>query len=224
LTPKYLQTTMAKHIELLLLDTVENLGLVGDVVKVKPGYARNYLLPHGYAEPPSPAKIDSLKEARAHAQAELAALRREREKLVEAMAEVSVTLERNCNDQGALYGSVTHRDISDALMEAGWGVDVRCVRIAHPIRHIGVYPVPLQFDRDLRVEVTVIVQSDRDLEGYTRTGEAVESEEGEHEHEHDDDDRPRRRRDDMFEDLDERGDRRERRERNGRGRGGRRDR
>jgi large subunit ribosomal protein L9 len=215
---------MAKHIELLLLDTVENLGLVGDVVKVKPGYARNYLLPHGYAEPPSPTKIESLKEARARAQAELAALREQREKLVEEMSEVSVTLERNCNDQGALYGSVTHRDISDALMEAGWGVDVRSVRIAHPIRHIGIYPVPLQFDKDLRVEVTVVVQSDRDLEGYTRTGEAVEPEEGEGEEAHDDDRRPRRRRDEFsaFSDLEEE-DRREKRERRERreGRGGR---
>jgi large subunit ribosomal protein L9 len=214
---------MSKHIELLLLDTVENLGLVGDVVKVKPGYARNYLLPHGYAEPPSPAKVDSLKEARARAQAELAALRSERERLVEQMAEVSVTLERNCNDQGALYGSVTHRDISDALMEAGWGVDVRSVRIAHPIRHIGVYPVPLQFDKDLRVDVTVIVQSDRDLEGFTRTGEAVEPREGEGEEDHGDDRRPRRRRDEFsaFSDLEEEDDRRERRERRDRGRGGR---
>jgi large subunit ribosomal protein L9 len=207
---------MAKNIELLLLETVENLGLVGDVVKVKPGYARNYLLPHGVAEPPSASKIESLQGARARAHAELAALRTEREKLVEQMAEVTVTLERSCNDQGALYGSVTHRDISDALMEAGWGVDVRSVRITHPIRRIGVHSVPLQFDKDLRAEVTVIVQSDRELEGYTLTGEPVEPEEPEapqdsedqergrpHRRHRDDDDDPKGRR--------ERADRRERR-------------
>ncbi|MHC4082123.1 MAG: 50S ribosomal protein L9 [Planctomycetota bacterium] len=212
---------MAKNIELLLLESVENLGLVGDVVKVKPGYARNYLLPHGVAEPPSPTKIESLKEARTRAHAELAALRAEREKLVELMAEVSVTLERSCNDQGALYGSVTHRDISDALIEAGWSVDVRSVRLAHPIRRIGVYPVPIQFDKDLRAEATVIVQSDRELEGYTLTGETVETEEPETTDEHHEDDRGRRRR--HHDDDDdrprgrrerrERGDRRDRRER-----------
>ncbi len=170
---------MAKNIELLLLETVENLGLVGDVVKVKPGYARNYLLPHGVAQPPSPTRIESLNEARTRAHAELAALRAEREKLVELMAEVSVTLERSCNDQGALYGSVTHRDISDALVESGWSVDVRSIRITHPIRRIGVYPVPIQFDKDLRAEATVIVQSDRELEGYTLTGEPIAPEEPE---------------------------------------------
>ena len=206
---------MAKNIELLLLESVENLGLVGDVVKVKPGYARNYLLPHGVAEPPIPTKIESLKEVRARAHAELAALRAEREKLVELMAEVSVTLERSCNDEGVLYGSVTHRDISDAMIESGWAVDVRSVRLAHSIRRIGVYPIPIQFDKDLRAEVTVIVQADRELEGYTITGEAVETEEPEATDEHDDyDRRPRRRHrddDDKPRGRRERGDRRERR-------------
>jgi large subunit ribosomal protein L9 len=205
---------MAKNIELLLMESVENLGLVGDVVKVKPGYARNYLLPHGVAVPPSATKIEALKEARARAHAELAALRAEREKLVELMAEVSVTLDRSCNDDGGLYGSVTHRDISDALVEAGWGVDVRSVRISHPIRRIGVYPVPIQFDKDLRAEVTVIVQSDRELEGYTRTGEPVETEEPETPPEDEDErDRPRRRRRDDDDGPRGRRDRRERRER-----------
>ncbi|MHC4420242.1 MAG: 50S ribosomal protein L9 [Planctomycetota bacterium] len=214
---------MAKNIELLLMESVENLGLVGDVVKVKPGYARNYLLPHGVAVPPSATKVEALKEARTRAHAELAALRAEREKLVELMAEVSVTLDRSCNDDGGLYGSVTHRDLSDALVEAGWGVDVRSVRINHPIRRIGVYPVPIQFDKDLRAEVTVIVQSDRDLEGFTRTGEPVEIEEPEAPPEDEDDrDRPRRHRRD---EGDEPRGRRERGERGGRReRGGRKER
>jgi large subunit ribosomal protein L9 len=195
---------MAKNVELLLLETVENLGLVGDVVKVKPGYARNYLLPHGVAEPPSPTKIEGLKEARAKAQAELAAQRAEREKLVEQMAEASVTIERSCNDEGGLYGSVTQRDISDALMAAGWGVDVHSVRLSHPIRRIGIHTVAIQFDKDLRAEVTVTVQSDRELEGYTRTGEPVEREEPE-EDQKAADERYRRRRgerrgDDLFDD------------------------
>ena len=67
-----------KSVELLLNRTVENLGIVGDVVKVKPGFARNYLLPHQIAEHPTPEKIEALKEARAKAQAELAKLRSER--------------------------------------------------------------------------------------------------------------------------------------------------
>lgn len=154
---------MAKNVELLLLKTVETLGIVGDVVKVKPGYARNYLLPHRLAAPPTATKIEALKEARAEAQSELAALRSAREQLVEQLTDVTVTIQRSCNDQGGLYGSVTQRDIADALHEAGHGVTVEYIRLSHPIRHVGSFPVPIQFDKDLRIEVTVIVNPDHDL-------------------------------------------------------------
>ena len=198
---------MARNVELLLLETVENLGLVGDVVKVKTGYARNYLLPHGVAEPPSPSKIEQLKEQRARAQTELSALRTQREKIIEELTEAHVTLHRSCNDQGSLYGSVTQRDISDALIGAGYGVDVHAVRLSHAIRHIGTYPVPIQFDKDLRVEISLLIKPDRDLEGFDDLGQPIDSDEAEHEgdadrdgdrdkrHEHahaDGDDRPKR--------------------------------
>ena len=166
---------MVKNVELLLLKTVENLGIVGDVVRVKTGYARNYHAPNGLAEPPSPAKIEALKVERAKAEAELAALRADREQLVERLTDVSVTLVRSCNDQGVLYGSVTQRDVSDLLTEAGYGVDVRSIRLSHPIRRIGAYPVPIQFDKELRVEVTLVVDPDRELEGF---GEETEPQEG----------------------------------------------
>ncbi len=171
---------MAKNVQLLLLKTVENLGIVGDVVKVKPGYSRNYLLPGGLAEPPSATKIEALKEERAKAQAELSALRSARQKLNEELKGATVALVRSSNDQGALYGSVTQRDISDALHEAGFGVDVRSVRLAHPIRRIGSYPVLIQFEKDLRTEVTMVVKADRTLEGFTETGDLIEPPPDEH--------------------------------------------
>ena len=155
---------MAKNTELLLLNTIENLGIVGDVVKVKTGYARNFLLPQGLAEKPTPSKIESLKEARATAQAEISALRSARLQIVDQLTDVTITLTRSCNDQGSLYGSVTPRDISDALHEAGHGVTPESVRLAHPIRHIGSHPVPIQFDKDLKAEVTLVVNPDRELE------------------------------------------------------------
>jgi len=155
---------MAKNIELLLLRTVENLGIVGDIVKVKPGYARNYLLPHGLAEFPTPTRIESLKEQRAQAQTELAALRSAREELLTRMEEISVTLVRSCNDKGILYGSVTQRDIADGLQEAGYNVGVRSVRLRNALRRIGEYPVPIQFDKDLRTEVTIVIEPDQPLE------------------------------------------------------------
>ena len=163
---------MANNIELLLTRSVENLGIVGDIVRVKPGFARNFLLPHGLAEFPTASKIESLKEARAKAQAELAELRAVREGLVAQLQGVSVRMERSCNDQGVLYGSVTQRDIVDALAEAGYGVDVGAVRLSHPIRQVDSYTVPVQLDTDLRSEITVVVDSDRPLE----EGEETEAE------------------------------------------------
>ena len=189
---------MARNTKLLLLETVENLGIVGDVVKVKSGYARNYLLPHRVAEPPTPTKVEALKEQRAKAQAELAAVRSEREKIIEELVGASITMERSCNDQGQLYGSVTQRDISDAMIAAGYGVDVRAVRLSHPIRHIGEYHIPIQFDKDLRSDVTVSIKADRVLEGFNEAGEPIETEdEPEIDESHllpDPDERPRRKR------------------------------
>jgi large subunit ribosomal protein L9 len=155
---------MASHIELLLLDTVENLGLVGEVVKVRPGYARNYLLPMLLAEHPTQEKIDSLKEARARAEAEVAKQRAERAALIERLAGVTVTLIRSTNDQGLLYGAVTQRDISDELIKMGFGVDTRAVRLSQPFRRVGAGSVTIQFDRDLKADIDVMVKSDRVLE------------------------------------------------------------
>ena len=129
---------MAKNVQLLLLKTIENLGIVGDVVKVKPGFARNYLLPMGLAEKPTPTRIEALKEDREKAQAELAALRSAREELLERMNSVEITLVRSCNDQGVLYGSVTQRDIADALQEGGFDVGTRSVRLPQPIRRASI--------------------------------------------------------------------------------------
>lgn len=155
---------MAKNIKLLLLQSVENLGIVGDIVNVKPGYARNYLVPLGMAVPPTPSKIDALKEERAVAETERSALRSAREMLLSRMENVQVTLVRSCNDQGVLYGSVTQRDISDALQEAGYNVDTRSIRLSQPIRRIGPNEVPIQFEVDLRMDIHVEIEPDQPLE------------------------------------------------------------
>lgn len=165
----------SRRIELLLNRTVEHLGLVGDVVKVRAGYARNFLLPFGIAEAPTPERIEALKEAREAAAAEMAAIRAARADTIEKLAEITLELVRSCNDQGALYGSVTQRDISDGLIELGYQVDVRAVRLNQPIRRLGDYLVLIQFERDLKQEITVKVLPDRELEDE----EATESAEGE---------------------------------------------
>ena len=154
----------AKKITLLLNENVENLGIVGDVVKVKSGYARNYLIPMGLAELPTPVRIERLREARDEAMAGLAVLRSAREELLGRMDDLTLNLTRSCNDQGVLYGSVTQRDISDALQANGYDVGTRSVRLQAAIRRIGEYTVTLQFDKELRTDLTIIVDPDQPLE------------------------------------------------------------
>ncbi len=153
-----------KQVELLLNETVENLGIVGDVVKVKPGFARNYLLPLEIAEIPTEEKIEALKEKRATAKAQLEALRAQRVETTAKLEGISLKLTRSCNDQGALYGSVTQRDISDALGENDLMVEERAIRLNQPIRRIGSYGVLVQFEKELRVEITIEILPDRTLE------------------------------------------------------------
>jgi large subunit ribosomal protein L9 len=166
---------MARPVELLLTRNVENLGIVGDIVKVRAGYARNYLLPHALAEHPTDAKIEALKEARAKALAEIAAQRQLREETIGKLTGISIKLVRSCNDQGVLYGSITQRDIADALVAAGYAVDMRAVRLAAPFRRIGSYTCLIQFDRDLKADITVDVSADRTLESMEEAKKAEEA-------------------------------------------------
>ena len=154
----------ARRIELLLISNVENLGIVGDIVRVRMGFARNYLLPMGLAETPSQEKIDALAGAREVALKEYEANRAEQSTIIDKLDGIVLTLSRSANDQGGLYGSVTQRDIADALVENGFTVDTRAVRLHSAIRRIGEYHVTIQFGSDLRADVEVHVNPDRPLE------------------------------------------------------------
>ena len=153
-----------KQIELLLLDTIENLGIVGDVVKVKPGYARNYLLPHGLAEAPTQEKIEELAARRAQVEAELKKLRSEQEAMIEKLAEFELTLERSANEQGALFGGVTQHDIAEALRGEGYAIEDRHIRVGERINRLDTYQVPVQLSKELRTEIKLWVVSDKPIE------------------------------------------------------------
>ena len=174
---------MARNIELLLLENVDNLGIVGDVVKVKLGFARNYLLPRGYAEPPSEEKIAELAERRAEIEAELAELAKQQNALIDRLAEYELTIERSTNDQGALYGGVSQHDIAESLRAAGFEVEDRFVRLGEQIKRVDTYHVPIVINKDLKTEIKLWVVSDRPLDAEEETeepeGEAAEQAEGE---------------------------------------------
>jgi large subunit ribosomal protein L9 len=154
----------AKRTELLLTSNVENLGIVGDVVRVRMGFARNYLVPMGFAEVPTQERIESLTEAREAAVKEHEVKRAAQATIIEKLEGTTLTLTRSANDQGSLYGSVTQRDISDALLENEFDVDTRAIRLHQAIRRIGEYQVTIQFGSDLKTDVEIIVNPDRPLE------------------------------------------------------------
>jgi large subunit ribosomal protein L9 len=154
----------SKNVELLLLENVDSLGIVGDVVNVRTGYARNYLLPRGLATTPSQELIAQLADKRAKAEAERAALRAEREKMIGKLNEFRLTVTKACNDQGLLYGSVTQQDIADLLEAQGFDVAPRDVRIGQTIKRVGEFDITVKPERDLEATVTLVVESDTPLE------------------------------------------------------------
>ncbi len=155
---------MAKTIELLLTSTVEPLGIVGDVVKVKPGYARNFLLPRDLATTPSAEKIEELAAARADAKKAREARRASREEMVGKLEGYEITLTRACNDSGLLYGSVSQQDIAEALVAEGFEVKPRDIRIPQTIKRVDTYEVPVRPESDLEATVKVWVVADRALD------------------------------------------------------------
>ena len=159
---------MRKDVQLLLVETVDNLGIVGDVVKVRAGYARNYLLPRGLATTPDESLIASLAEKRKQAEVEQGKLRVEREGLIKRLEGVEITMQRACNDLGLLYGSVTQQDISGALKSLGFEVKPREVRLPQVIKRLGQFEVNVKLASDLEEHVQVHVVPDRELEGDER--------------------------------------------------------
>jgi large subunit ribosomal protein L9 len=147
----------SRNIELLLAEDVPNLGHQGDIVRVKPGYARNYLLPQGLA---TVATAHNKRMVEKHQQ-KLAELRadklRKLSQLADRVSKYSVTLEANANDEGNLYGSITAPEISKALKSAGYDVEADHIKLEGPLKLLGMYSVALQFTSEIQTEVKVWV-------------------------------------------------------------------
>ncbi|MEM1028366.1 MAG: 50S ribosomal protein L9 [Planctomycetota bacterium] len=168
-----------KTIELLLLETVDNLGIVGDVVKVKPGFARNYLLPHGIAVPPTPEKVEELAAKRAEEAARLAKLAEEQRGMIAKLEGFELTVERSANENGLLYGGVSQHEIALALQAEGFAIDDRHVRIGDQIKRLDSYDIPIVVNKDLKTEIKLWVVSDDPSVQADPEAEAEEQAEGE---------------------------------------------
>jgi len=148
---------MHRQVELLLAEDVEAVGKQGDIIKVKPGFARNYLLPQGLA---TVATAENKRLVDLH-RAKLAEIQKQKMEKLSALADrvgkYSVTLEANANEEGHLYGSIVAIDISKALQAAGYAVEEDHIRLDGPLKELGMYTVKLQFHSDVKSEVKVWV-------------------------------------------------------------------
>lgn len=144
-------------VELLLAENVPHVGQQGEIVRVKPGFARNFLLPQGLATVAT-EENKRLVEAHRQRQEEIARERlKQVQKLARDLGNYSATIEANANDEGHLYGSIVARDVSKTLKTAGFAVEPDQVRLEGPLKELGMYTVKLQLHPEVEAEVKVWV-------------------------------------------------------------------
>lgn len=146
--------------ELILLQKVVNLGGLGDKVRVKPGYGRNFLIPYGKAVPATPANIAAFEAKRAEYEAKAKALLADAESRKAGLEGAEVTITANASPEGKLYGSISARDIADALTATGKKVGKSEVILAGPIRAVGEYDVTVHLHADVEATVKVLVKAE----------------------------------------------------------------
>jgi large subunit ribosomal protein L9 len=143
--------------EIILRQAVENLGKPGDVVNVKSGYARNYLLPHGLAYEATPGNLKRIQQERDRLEAAENERRASAQGVAEKLEQVSLTFSARVGEEGKLFGSVTATDIAQQLETQGFHVEKRQIDLHEPIKALGVYRVPVRLHADVKPEIRVWV-------------------------------------------------------------------
>jgi large subunit ribosomal protein L9 len=143
--------------EIILRQAVENLGKPGDVVKVKSGYARNYLLPHGLAYEATPGNLKRIQQERDRLEAAENERRGAAQAIAEKLEQVSLTFSARVGEEGKLFGSVGAADIAQQLEAQGFHIEKRQIDLHDPIKALGVYRVPVRLHADVKPEVRVWV-------------------------------------------------------------------
>ena len=143
--------------EVILREDIENLGARGQVVKVAPGYARNFLLPKRMAVAATEANKKIVEQERqAHLRKEAKA-QGEAQDLAKIMTGATVRIAQKAGENDQLFGSVTSKDIAEALTAQNYNIDRRKIQLDEPIRQFGEYKIPVKLHRDVTVEITVVV-------------------------------------------------------------------
>ena len=159
-------------VEVILLQRVENLGQMGDLVRVRPGYARNWLLPQKKAIRASKDNRARFEVERAQLEAQNIKRREEAERIAERVSGLAAVIIRQAGESGGLYGSVTARDVADACTEAGLSVSRQQVVLEHPIKALGVYQLRVVLHPEVSIAVSVNVARSREEAERQRRGEA----------------------------------------------------
>jgi large subunit ribosomal protein L9 len=168
-------------VELILLQRVEKLGQMGDLVKVKPGFARNFLLPQKKALRASKDNLAIFEKQRAQLEAQNLKRREEAERVAERVGGLTVVIIRQAGESGSLYGSVSARDVAEACTAGGLTINRTQVILEHPIKTLGLAKVTVLLHPEVSIPVTVNVarspeEAERQVRGE-RVGAAAEEEE-----------------------------------------------
>jgi len=159
--------------QVILLERVEKLGQMGDEVRVRDGFARNFLLPKKKALRATKANREYFQGQKAHLEANNLRLKGEAEKAGQKLDGQKFVLIRQAGDRGQLYGSVSPRDVADAMEKAGFKVDRHQISISQAIKAIGLFTIPVVLHPEVRVNVTVNVARSEDEAERQARGENV---------------------------------------------------
>ncbi len=146
--------------QVILKNDVDYLGSAGDLVEVKPGFGANYLIPQGLAVLATSRNKSRLEHERRAIEASIARQRRDAEDLGKRLKGVSVTLTRLVGEDDKIFGSVTSKDVADALADEGIEIDRRRLQLEGPLKTLGVYEVPVKLHRDVTASIKVWVVAD----------------------------------------------------------------
>ncbi|HLA11057.1 MAG TPA: 50S ribosomal protein L9 [Pyrinomonadaceae bacterium] len=151
------------HTKILLREDVDDLGARGEIVRVRAGYARNYLLPRRLAVEATASNVKQIEQERAALLKKEASEKASAEARAEQMRSVVLNFERKAGEQGALYGSVTSMDIAEALQERGYEVDRHRIHLREPLKRLGDFTVPLRLHREVTIDLHVKVSPEGDV-------------------------------------------------------------
>ncbi len=160
--------------QVILLERVAKLGQMGDVVDVKPGYARNYLLPQGKALFASEANIRRFEEQKAQLEARNLETRKEAEALAEKLDGQQFVVIRSASDTGALYGSVSSRDAAEVATAEGFSIDRKQVVLSGPIKELGLHTISVVLHPEVSVEITLNVARSAEEAELQASGKSIQ--------------------------------------------------